>query len=350
MTRRLLSILLFFLLFSLTFAQLATTQVATPQQGTQGYQDIAATRLLELPHAIVINSDSPYRGEIIGTHVFIPYHRMEDFFSVLPRDKNRALVVYANETTASTQAAEALVAMGYRQVYRLQGDVQAWSVAGLGFFDAFADNRGNSTEVDFERLESYIGIPRSRFVRTDTGDNAILGAESSQLFLVEYSDFNCPYCVKFHAETLPTLQQKYIDTGVLRYVHRDFVSVGGNMSQQAAEMLECAREQLSPAAYLTALQTTYSQQGRRNLVAVRRLLGNYALDTTGLEACFSEGRYRDSVNAGRQAARQAGIRGTPGFVLGYLSQEGSIEGIRISGAVPLETFQDYLELFIASQQ
>lgn len=301
---------------------------------------------------LVINVDALYRGELAGTHVYIPYNRIEDFFIALPKDKARAIVVYALDPSHSDTAATSLASMGYHNLYILTGDYQSWTQAGLEFFDSLANNAASlpTGSIDFESLSSYLGIPRSRFVNATPARSAVKNVANSQLYLVEFSDFNCGYCSKFHRETYPLLEQYYFNTGIVNYVHRDFVSVGGNASQQAAELLECAREQLNHDAYFQALQSIYLSQGRKNAQHIRTILQAYPLDSTALENCFSERRYSQYVSSGREAARQATVRGTPGFVLGYMNDSGVIEGIRITGAVPFQNFQQYIDTFLSVQQ
>lgn len=341
-----LTISLFFTsLMLLSFAQQSSSHlpISPNEFVTQRQQD---------SQLLVINVDSFYRGEIAGTHVYIPYDRMEEFFIALPKDKARAILLYALEPNQAASAAASLAALGYHNIYTLSGDAASWAEAGLDFFDTLAHNAATlpTGSIDFERLSSYLGIPRNRFVRTTPARSAIKKTADSQLYLVEFSDFNCPYCSRFHSDTYPLLEQYYFNNGLVNYVHRDFVSVGGNASQQAAELLECAREQFDIDSYFQALQSIYISQGRKNAQSIRMILNNYQLDETALENCFSQGRYRSYISSGSEAARQATIRGTPGFVLGYMNDEGMIEGVRITGAVPFQNFQQYIDTFLSAQQ
>lgn len=325
-------------------------------QHSSSYRPISPGELLSQrqqdSQLLVINVDALYRGEITGTHVYIPYNRIKDFFIALPKDKARAIVVYALEPSHSDAAISSLAGMGYSNLYSLTGNQQSWTQAGLGFFDSLAHHTTNlpAGSIDFDRLSSYLGTPRSRFVTTSPANAAVKNVANSQLYLVEFSDFNCPYCSNFHRDVYPLLEQYYFNTGIVNYVHRDFVSAGGNASQEAAELLECAREQLSLDAYFQALQSIYLSQGRKNAYSIRTILSPYQLNSQALEDCFSQRRYTQSVQAGRQAAGQATVRGTPGFVLGYKNDSGVIEGIRITGAVPFQTFQQYIDIFLSAQQ
>ena len=81
--------------------------------------------------------------------------------------------------------------------------------------------------------------------------------------MVEFSDFNCPYCAKFHGETLPEIVQNYVETEQLRYVYRDLVSVGGALSFGAAVAAECTREQIDDESYFVLINQLYASSGRK---------------------------------------------------------------------------------------
>ena len=120
--------------------------------------------------------------------------------------------------------------------------------------------------VNFQTGQAQEGAPQEqqatgRGVTID--DDAWIGdREQAQLAIVEFSDFNCPYCARFHQETLAHIIDTYVRDGRVLYVYRDFIGVGGQSSLAAASAAECVREQAGDEAYLTLVHALFSAQGR----------------------------------------------------------------------------------------
>ena len=74
-------------------------------------------------------------------------------------------------------------------------------------------------------------------------DDHILGDSDAPITVVEFSDFQCPFCARFHTETFGLLKQNYIDTGKIRFVYKDYPLGFHQFAQKASETAECAGEQ-----------------------------------------------------------------------------------------------------------
>lgn len=338
--------LLVLLFFGLVFAQ----EVTTPDGS---YTDISPDELNERlskdGQFLLVNTHIPYEGEIKGTDSFLPYNEVESYFPILPKDKDADIVVYCMSGRMSEIAAETLVKLGYSNVKNLSGGMIAWEQAGYDLVDAFERDEAAGDAIDMDMVSAKVGVPRHRFVTAGIEGDAALGNQEAQLVLVEFSDFNCPYCAKFHLETLPDIVETFVDSGELRYVYRDFVSVGGQASARAAETAECLREQVGDAQYLDIINALYAAEGRKTSEVLLNLVGG-EVDRKSLDTCAEERRYRQEVEADLNAARAAGARGTPAFVLGYLQADGQVEGVLFQGALPFETFQTYIGAFIEAAQ
>ncbi len=180
-------------------------------------------------------------------------------------------------------------------------------------------------------------------------DDAFVGDRSSaKLAIVEFSDFNCPYCQRFHHDTLPLLLDKYIRTGQAIYVYRDYVGVGGDTTLAAAAAAECVKELVGDQAYLEVVQSLYSSSGARNTDQVKTFAAKYELDMATLDKCISEDRYRQEVIADTQAGQAVGVRGTPAFIIGAIDVDGNVTGTNLPGAQPLEVFERVIDEKLAS--
>jgi protein-disulfide isomerase len=160
----------------------------------------------------------------------------------------------------------------------------------------------------------------------EVDDDAALGPPDAPITIVEFSDFNCPYCQRFHVETFPSLMETYPDQ--IHFVYRDFPVVGGLESALASE---CAHEQDGYWEYHNLLFSGTQAPGTEGYLAYAEELG---LDAEAFEACLTEGRYADEVEADAMYAAGLGITGTPTFF---------INGIPLVGAQPLEVFIEIIE-------
>src|SRR3989304_1908007 len=87
-------------------------------------------------------------------------------------------------------------------------------------------------------------------VKASLDDDAVLGDKNAPVTIIEFSDYQCPFCRKFWTETLPSIKSQYVDTGKVKIVFRDFPLTSIHPSAQpAAEAAECVREQGGDKAY-----------------------------------------------------------------------------------------------------
>lgn len=153
------------------------------------------------------------------------------------------------------------------------------------------------------------------------------GRDSALITMVEFSDFQCSYCRKFWAETMPKLETEYVNTGKVRFIFRHLAVLGPG-SQRAAEAAECAGEQGKFWAFHDAL---FERAGRLpDTQAMRQL----RLDMAAFDACLGSGRHRERIVAESAVARRLGATGTPVFL---------INGKLLIGAHPFETFKRVLD-------
>ena len=177
----------------------------------------------------------------------------------------------------------------------------------------------------------------------------LIGKPEAKIAIVEFSDYNCPYCSRFHAETLPQLIKNYVETGDAVFVYRNYIGVGGNVSLDAAIAAECAREQVSNEQYYELISRIYAESGRKNQAKVVTLAEKMGLNMDTLEACIKDDHSRQKVIDDTRLGQSSGIRGTPGFVVGTF-EDGVVNGSVISGAQPYALFENYLEKLKSAEQ
>ena len=180
-----------------------------------------------------------------------------------------------------------------------------------------------------------------------TEDGRIRGRADAPITLLEYSDFTCGYCVKFFQETWPRLQAKYIDTGKVRFVYRDYPRADQGIGVDAAVAARCAGAQ---GRYWSMHDRLFNERGRLDSASLKGYAKAIGLDQTAFAKCFDEREYLESIFRDRQEANRWGFHGTPGFIL-MRTAGGPTEkepAIAIPGAVPFEDFAEEIDRMLAT--
>jgi protein-disulfide isomerase len=164
------------------------------------------------------------------------------------------------------------------------------------------------------------------------GHQPTLGSANAPVRIVEFSDFQCSFCKRFWAESLPRLKKNYIEKGQVRFTYRHF-AVLGKISEQAANAAECAREQ---GKFWEYHDTLFANQGM--LAFTESKLNHYArelkLNGRTFGECLATGRHLKKVARETAAAASNGVRGTPSFF---------VNDRLVVGAQPIEVFRTVVE-------
>ncbi|MFT5197251.1 MAG: protein-disulfide isomerase, partial [Cellvibrionaceae bacterium] len=165
----------------------------------------------------------------------------------------------------------------------------------------------------------------------------LLGDPDAPILIVEFTDYQCPFCARHSAETMPTLLANMIDNGRVRYALKDFpLDSIHPAARQAAVAARCAGEQETYWQMHDQLFANQTVWGQSNLTAdeINRIFVGFAttleLDAATFETCLVEGKFDDQIEANLQEGLNHQVAGTPAFFL---------DGYFISGAQPYDTFE-----------
>ncbi len=190
-------------------------------------------------------------------------------------------------------------------------------------------------------------VARPNVNRNSTGD------PNAPVKLVEYSDFQCPYCKMYWQETEPQIIDTYVTTGKLYYTDRsagNWVSAnigqGSTESQDSAMAAYCAADQnkyweMHDALFTNVLGEDAGSFTSRRLQAIAQSIG---LDMNAYNSCFNSQKYLNQVKQDLSDAMAAEIQGTPFFVISYIPK-GQTQPVtsRVDGAQPFSVFQQEIE-------
>lgn len=175
-------------------------------------------------------------------------------------------------------------------------------------------------------------------VQASADDDPMLGNADAPVTMIEFSDFECPFCARFFQQTLPQIKEQYIKTGKVQFVYRDFpISSIHSNAEKAAEAGECADEQGKFWEYHDLI---FSRQDQMSVANYKRWAAELKLDTARFDSCLDSGKYADEVAKDFSDGQAAGVSGTPTFF---------INGQRVVGALPFEQFQRVLDAALAGR-
>lgn len=168
------------------------------------------------------------------------------------------------------------------------------------------------------------------------------GDPEAPVKVLEISDFGCGYCRRFHEEIFPVLDEAYVEAGLVEWKFLPFVLGMFPNGLEAAMAAECGGEQDSFFPMQSRLFAHQSQWKNSN--DPDPLFAEFAdeegLDVERFRQCLRDGWRDDTVRANIRLGREIGVRGTPTFL---------IDGVPISGALPVETFRDILDIAITQR-
>jgi protein-disulfide isomerase len=161
-----------------------------------------------------------------------------------------------------------------------------------------------------------------------------MGRDDAPVTVVEFADYQCPFCRKFHSETFAELKKNYIDTGKVRYVSRDLPLDFHPNAPGAAVAARCAGEQHKFWEMRDLMVVNAADLTPPSLLKFGEQIN---LDMTAFGACLNDKKYTAAVQKDMADAGTLGISGTPSFVIGKTAKD-RIDGVRIVGAVPYSVF------------
>ncbi|QQR54983.1 DsbA family protein [Candidatus Peregrinibacteria bacterium] len=201
----------------------------------------------------------------------------------------------------------------------------------------------NKVVVDSQSTESNetVNVEQLETVSVSEDDDASIGSDDAPVTIIEFSDFQCYWCGRFHADTLPSLLKNYVDAGIVRLVIRDFPAGSHPEAKLAAQSAECVRaytmEEDPDLAYFEMHDLLFNNQtawsgksdAKEQLIALAK--DNLDVD---IKNCLDTEEMQAEVEADYVAGRSYGIGGTPTFF---------VNGKKLVGAWPYETFETVIK-------
>ena len=200
-------------------------------------------------------------------------------------------------------------------------------------------------ELELKILEKQLPTNQPSIPLEISADNdPIIGNPDAPITIIEFSDFQCPFCARFHIQTLPTIMEEYIEKGSVKLVFRDFPiqSIHPN-AVPASVAAECANEQGKFKQMHDILFEKQNEWSNLETVYAIELFNQYSeqinLEQEQFSSCLSTAKYVKEIQNDLDDGRTYGVTGTPGFFIGN-QQIGFVE---LKGAQPFESFKNVID-------
>ncbi len=206
---------------------------------------------------------------------------------------------------------------------------------------------GTLLYVNWNKIGSADGgahIPQNEGAPADVSidNDPILGRNDAPVTIIEFSDFQCPFCRKFYEDALVEIKKQYIDTGKARFVYRDFPLDFHPGAQPAAEAAECADDQ---GMYWKFHDKVFAAQAKKGdgtvqfgVADLKQWAKEINLNTTQFNQCLDSGKHKEEVAKDQADGAAAGVSGTPTLF---------INGQKLVGAQPFASFKTVIEQELA---
>jgi len=166
-----------------------------------------------------------------------------------------------------------------------------------------------------------------------------IGSKDAPITMVEFTDFQCPFCYRFHVSTFSDLKKNYIDTGKVRFVSRDLPLDFHPNAMQAAEAGRCAGEQ---GQFWPMRDRMGADPEHLDIPRLLTYAQDLKLDVNQFRGCLDSGKYKAAIQSDVQDALKIGANGTPSFVIGKSAPD-TIDGELVIGAMPYQVFDEKLK-------
>ncbi len=173
------------------------------------------------------------------------------------------------------------------------------------------------------------------------------GDLGAPVVLIEFTDYQCPFCRRHSNTVLAQLEQSYVATGKLRYVVREFPI--GSLHPQAPKAAEAALCAGDHGRYWEMHNLLFRNTNLLDPASLVLHATSLGIDRASFETCVGTAKYAEQVRANYDLGTKAGVRGTPSFFLGLVdpSDPNKVRATQIiSGAQPFETFQRAIDALL----
>ncbi len=229
-------------------------------------------------------------------------------------------------------------------VAALKTEVQTLSTQQQQILSELDDLKRMMMQANARPSEPGLQLPATLAVAGDP----VEGASTAKVALVEFTDFQCPYCGEFAKDTYPQLVANYISSGKLKFFYRDLPLSFHQFAMSAAHAARCAGEQ---GKFWEMHDSLFADQPALADKDLQDRASKLGLDTAQFSACLASDKYESDIQNSVADAQKMGIRGTPAFILGTIQPDGSLKVAKgFVGVRPYDAFKADVDQLLAANK
>ncbi len=213
----------------------------------------------------------------------------------------------------------------------------------------YLEKNGGSNVAAAQKNQAPQAVPTedSGPKKVSVDDDAILGDANAKIRMIEFVDYECPFCKRFFDETLPQIKKDYIDTGKVKLVMRDLPLSFHQNAHKESQAAECAREQGGDSAYFKyhdeIFKRTTSNGTGLALDQLSVIANGLGLNGSSLQGCLDSKKYKAEVDKDLADASAYGATGTPTFFIGKSDPSGTFTSTKLVGAQGFDAFKTIID-------
>lgn len=183
--------------------------------------------------------------------------------------------------------------------------------------------------------------------KVSVDDDPVLGNANAKITMIEFSDYECPFCKRYFDETYELIKKEYVEKGLVKIVYRDLPLSFHANAHKEAQAAECVREQGGDSAYFTyhdeMFKRTTSNGTGLALDQLSVIATEIGFNGAAVQTCLDSEKYKAEVDKDLSDAAKVTASGTPTFFVGKSTSDGVILGTKLVGAQPFSAFQALIE-------
>ena len=181
------------------------------------------------------------------------------------------------------------------------------------------------------------------------GESPVMGDANAPITMIEYSDYQCPFCARNHTNVFPIIREEYVDTGKVKVVMREFPLTSIHQNAFDASMAAlCAGDQ---DKYWEMADVLFANQRTLTTDNLKSYAVNLGLDADSFNDCLDSRKYESRVQEDLASGNKLGMRGTPGFYIGLTDADDPNQAnmsVFIRGAQSIDQFRASIEDLLKS--
>lgn len=203
--------------------------------------------------------------------------------------------------------------------------------------DAAINRYVEKQQEEATKQQAAANQPQQVTQKDVSDDDAFLGDKNAPVTIVEFSEYQCPYCKRHVDQTVPQIMKKYIETGKVKYVFRDYPLDFHPNAFPAALAAECAGDE-GDTKYFEMHDALFKNQAELSEDKIKELAKEIGLNMKNFTNCYDNQKHKDEIAKDLEDGKKLGITGTPAFI---------INGWLIKGAQPYSAFESLIEQLLS---